>query len=84
MSWIDVTLASPSLLVGGHSWCVREDATHSEHRYISVTIGDSNLTQRKRLTSYARAQMLRDIARDSWFVRVTRTEVRSAQASISS
>ncbi|KAH7963902.1 hypothetical protein HPB52_023775 [Rhipicephalus sanguineus] len=80
MSSIDVTLASPSLLVGGHSWCVREDATHSEHRYIAVTIGDSTLTQRKRLTTYARAQMLQDIARDSWFVRVTRTEVRSAQA----
>ncbi|KAH7963851.1 hypothetical protein HPB52_023724 [Rhipicephalus sanguineus] len=80
MSWIDVTLASPSLLVRGHSWCVREDVTHSEHRYVVVTIGEPALTQRKRLTSYARAQMLQAVGRDPWFDRITRAEVRSAQA----
>lgn len=80
MSWIDVTLASPSLLVRGHSWCVREDVTHSEHRYVVVTIGEPALTQRKRLTGYARAQMLQAIGRDPRFDRITRAEVRSAQA----
>ncbi|KAH7963870.1 hypothetical protein HPB52_023743 [Rhipicephalus sanguineus] len=40
MSWIDVTMATPSALVAGYSWPVLEDVTFSEHRHIEVRIGE--------------------------------------------
>ncbi|KAH7962823.1 hypothetical protein HPB52_018082 [Rhipicephalus sanguineus] len=65
MSWIEITLATPSMLIGGHSWHVREDVTHSEHRYIVITIGE---------VTYGNA------TRDPWFDQVTHTQVQSAEA----
>ncbi|KAH6941177.1 hypothetical protein HPB50_014596 [Hyalomma asiaticum] len=80
MSWIDVTLAAPSVIAGGYSWRVRDDVTHSEHGYIKVTVGDSVREKRKRLTRFAREELVLSLSRDPWFTQVTGTELRSAEA----
>ncbi|KAH7971594.1 hypothetical protein HPB52_000337 [Rhipicephalus sanguineus] len=40
MSWLDVTLVTPSAIVAGYYWRVLEDVTYAEHRYIEVVIGE--------------------------------------------
>ncbi|KAH6936114.1 hypothetical protein HPB50_013429 [Hyalomma asiaticum] len=80
MSWIDITLAAPSVIAGGYSWRVRDDVTHSEHRYIEVTVGDSPTEKRRRLTRFAREELVLSLGGDPWFAQVTGTELRSAEA----
>ncbi|KAL3251220.1 hypothetical protein MRX96_055207 [Rhipicephalus microplus] len=69
-SWIDVTLASSTAAQSGFQWEVREDLTHSEHRYIEIRIGGSEVRTGKRLTRFAQAELLRALARDAWFDQV--------------
>ncbi|KAH7963868.1 hypothetical protein HPB52_023741 [Rhipicephalus sanguineus] len=79
-SWIDVTLATPSALTNGYSWDVRSDVTYSEHKNIAVRIGDTDAPVRKRLTRYAQAQLLRQLATEPWFDRVAGIQPRSPEA----
>ncbi|KAL3247571.1 hypothetical protein MRX96_056997 [Rhipicephalus microplus] len=80
MSWIDVILATPSTIAPGYSWRVREDVTCSEHRYLEVANGQDTPTRNKRLTPYAREQLLEALTQEPWFDRVTGAQLQSADA----
>ncbi|KAH7963910.1 hypothetical protein HPB52_023783 [Rhipicephalus sanguineus] len=78
-SWIDVTFATPQVTSAGFEWLVAEDTTFSEHRLVEVRVGESP-TQEKRLTSYARLQLLEALRRETWFTRVSGASLASSDA----
>ncbi|KAH7963907.1 hypothetical protein HPB52_023780 [Rhipicephalus sanguineus] len=78
-SWIDVTFATPSVTSAGYEWLVSEDTTFSEHRLVEVRVGESP-KQDKRLTSYARLQLLEALRRGTWFSRVSGASLASSEA----
>ncbi|KAL3252681.1 hypothetical protein MRX96_054829 [Rhipicephalus microplus] len=80
MSWIDVTFATPPTIAAGYSWSVHEDVTYSEHRYLEIAIGRDAATRNKRLTWFAREQLLEALSREPWFDRVMGAQLQSADA----
>ncbi|KAH7963912.1 hypothetical protein HPB52_023785 [Rhipicephalus sanguineus] len=80
MSWIDVTLATPSAIVAGYTWRVLEEVTFSEHRYIEVVVGDQLVRRHKRLTRYSREQLLTSLSSEPWFAQVTQAQLQSAES----
>ncbi|KAL3243053.1 hypothetical protein MRX96_020728 [Rhipicephalus microplus] len=74
-SWIDVTLASSTAVQSGFQWEVRQDLTHSEHRHIEIRIGGREVRTGKRLTRVAQAELLRALARDTWFDQVLGADI---------
>ncbi|KAL3234655.1 hypothetical protein MRX96_022619 [Rhipicephalus microplus] len=81
-SWIeiDVTFASSTAVQSGFQWEVWEDLTHSEHRYIEIRIGGSEVRTGKRLTRFAQAELFRAHARDAWFDQVLGADISSTIA----
>ncbi|KAH6942908.1 hypothetical protein HPB50_011533 [Hyalomma asiaticum] len=80
-SWIDLTLATTSVLTSGYTWTVRSDVTHSEHKSIVVRIGpDDEGGARKRLTRYAQQELSRALEREPFFARVVLSQPRSPEA----
>ncbi|KAH8039497.1 hypothetical protein HPB51_007399 [Rhipicephalus microplus] len=78
MSWIDVTLATSSVVAAGRSWRVRGDVTYSEHLYDEVAIGLNTATRNKQLAQYAREQLPETLSWEPWFDRVTGAQLQSA------
>ncbi|XP_075726239.1 uncharacterized protein LOC142767879 [Rhipicephalus microplus] len=79
-SWIDLTLATPSVLMAGYTWIVRSDATYSEHKNMEVRIGSDERVARKRLTRYAQQELLRSLEREPWFAKIICSQPRSPEA----
>ncbi|KAH7970305.1 hypothetical protein HPB49_002457 [Dermacentor silvarum] len=77
-SWIDVTLASISLVRNGYQWFISQEDTLSDHRYIEFSLRDAASVPEKRLTNYARARMLEVFRRDRWFECICRCRFSSA------
>ncbi|KAL3243055.1 hypothetical protein MRX96_020730 [Rhipicephalus microplus] len=80
MSWIDVTFATRPTIAAGYSWRVREDVTHSEHRYLEIAIGRDTATRNKRLTRFAGEQLLEALNWEPWFDRLTGAQLQWADA----
>ncbi|KAH7962429.1 hypothetical protein HPB52_016030 [Rhipicephalus sanguineus] len=78
-SWIDLTFATPSVLSAGYEWLVMDDTTYSEHRLLEVRVGGTQAPG-KRLTTYARLQLLEALRRDPWFERVSGASLASSDA----
>ncbi|KAH7963880.1 hypothetical protein HPB52_023753 [Rhipicephalus sanguineus] len=78
-SWIYVTFATPPVTSAGYEWLVGEDTTFSEHRLVEVRVGESP-KQEKRLTSYARLQLLEALRRETWFSSVSGASLPSSDA----
>ncbi|KAH7962652.1 hypothetical protein HPB52_017319 [Rhipicephalus sanguineus] len=78
-SWIDLTFATPSVLSTGYEWLVTDDTTYSEHRLVEVRVGGTQAPG-KRLTTYARLQLLEALRRDPWFERVSGASLASSDA----
>nr|XP_050038267.1 uncharacterized protein LOC126535431 [Dermacentor andersoni] len=77
--WIDVTLASVSLVGGGYRWSVSDEDTLSHHRYIEFMLRDAASAPEKRLTNYARAQIAAEIlSRDPCSHQICRCRFSSA------
>ncbi|KAH7986113.1 hypothetical protein HPB51_026711 [Rhipicephalus microplus] len=76
-SWINVTLPSFTAVQSGFQWEVREDLTHSEHRYIEIRIGGSEVRTGKQLTRFAQAELLRALGRNAWFDQVLGADISS-------
>ncbi|KAL3247591.1 hypothetical protein MRX96_057016 [Rhipicephalus microplus] len=76
-SWIDVTLATSTAVQSGLQWEVWEDLTHSEHRYIEIKSGGSEVRPGKRLRRFAQAELLGALARDAWFDQVLGADIAS-------
>ncbi|KAL3203830.1 hypothetical protein MRX96_041673 [Rhipicephalus microplus] len=79
-SWIDLTLATLSVLMAGYTWIVRSYVRYSEHRNIEVRIGSALLCSRKRLTRYAQQELLLSLEREPWFAKIICSQQRSAEA----
>ncbi|KAH7963919.1 hypothetical protein HPB52_023792 [Rhipicephalus sanguineus] len=71
--------ATPSVLSADDDWLVGDDTTFSEHRLVEVRVGDI-LPLGKRLTTYARFQLLEALRRDSCFTRVSGDSLASSDA----
>ncbi|KAH7933808.1 hypothetical protein HPB49_017427 [Dermacentor silvarum] len=69
-SWIDVSLASLSLTRAGFAWSVSDSDTLSDHRYLEFSFSGMPGVRKKRLTNFARAQILDSLDRSVWFDRV--------------
>ncbi|KAH7964674.1 hypothetical protein HPB49_000143 [Dermacentor silvarum] len=69
-SWIDVSLASISLTRAGFAWSVSDSDTLSDHRYLEFSFSGMPGVRKKRLTNFARAQILDSLDRSVWFDRV--------------
>ncbi|KAL3249905.1 hypothetical protein MRX96_055773 [Rhipicephalus microplus] len=79
-SWIDLTLATLSVLMAGYTWIVRSDITYSEHKNIEVRIGSDERVARKRSTRYAQQELLRSLEREPWFAKIICSQPRSPEA----
>ncbi|XP_075530143.1 uncharacterized protein LOC142563476 [Dermacentor variabilis] len=72
-----VVLNDPSIAT---DWIVREDLTFSEHKNIEVHIGATRERRSRRLTRYAREDVLDALGREPRFSRVLGADVRSPDA----
>ncbi|KAH6924248.1 hypothetical protein HPB50_014188 [Hyalomma asiaticum] len=79
-SWIDVTLATPAVMAAGYVWEVHDDVTFSEHKYVTVRVGNREAVPRKRLTRYAQAELLMALSRERWFDRVVGSRLGTPEA----
>ncbi|XP_065302947.1 uncharacterized protein [Dermacentor albipictus] len=79
-SWLDVTLATPALVAAGFDWTVREDITFSEHKNVAVRIGAFRDGRPRRLTRYAREELLTALSSEPWFARVSGATLHSPGA----
>ncbi|XP_050024763.1 uncharacterized protein [Dermacentor andersoni] len=79
-SWLDVTLAAPALVAAGFDWTVCEDITFSEHKNVAVRIGAVRDGRSRRLTRYAREELLTALAGEPWFARVSGATLQSPGA----
>ncbi|KAH7985890.1 hypothetical protein HPB49_026232 [Dermacentor silvarum] len=79
-SWIDVSLASLSLTRAGFAWSVSDSDTLSDHRYLEFSFSGMPGVRKKRLTNFARAQILDSLDRSVWFDRVVGCRFSSCMA----
>ncbi|KAH7932688.1 hypothetical protein HPB49_000978 [Dermacentor silvarum] len=79
-SWIDVSLASISLTRAGFAWSVSDSDTLSDHRYLEFSFSGMPGVRKKRLTNFARAQILDSLDRSVWFDRVVGCRFSSCMA----
>ncbi|KAH7978437.1 hypothetical protein HPB49_005514 [Dermacentor silvarum] len=70
-SWIDVTLA-------GYRWLISEEETPSDHRYIEFALFAATLIPERRLTNFARAQILETLRGHRWFDNICHCSFSSA------
>ncbi|KAH7941452.1 hypothetical protein HPB49_013818 [Dermacentor silvarum] len=66
-SWINASLASIPLTCAGFVWSVSDSDTLSDHRYIEFSFSSMTGVTTKRLTNFARAQILDSLNPSMWF-----------------
>ncbi|KAH7986374.1 hypothetical protein HPB49_025988 [Dermacentor silvarum] len=76
-SWIDVTLASVPLTRNGYMWSVSDADTLSDHRYLVFSFSGTTCAPTKRLTNFARCQILESLRRSVWFAHIAHCEFSS-------
>ncbi|XP_072140732.1 uncharacterized protein [Dermacentor andersoni] len=79
-SWIDVTIASPTLVRRGCTWRVSEEETLSEHRRLDIAVHTGACATGRRLTNYDRRKWLEAVRYSRWFASAGGADIASPAA----